>query len=395
MEELRDTKAASGLPFDLDDFESRVRECVVRAMAIRQPLRLIGGGTKDFYGNALRGEPLELSTLTSADESALLAAVDHDAAELVVSAPAVLPLGLLEQRLAEAGQMLAFEPPRFASRDGMRGTVGGCVAAGLAGPRRRSAGPWQGGVRDFVLGARLVDGRGRVLTPGGRVMKNVAGFDLARALAGSLGFLGIITQVSLKVLPRPAAERTLLLETGEADALRLMVQWAARPLPISATAWREGRLWVRLSGAVAAVESATRMLGGEPVVESAAPSAGSSSSPWHRLRDHDDDWFWQSDALWRCALPPTAPPLGLPGGQWIEWGGTQRWLRTEASGLEVRERVAALGGHVTLFRGAASDEREAGVFAPLSPPLLALHRRLKAEFDPAGILNPGRLVAGL
>jgi glycolate oxidase FAD binding subunit len=292
-------------------------------------------------------------------------------------------LTALESLLAASGQMLAFEPPRFAAG----GTVGGCVAAGLSGPRRRSAGPWHGGVRDFILGARIIDGHGRLLTPGGRVMKNVAGFDLARVMAGSFGTLGVISEVSLKVLPRPKVERTLSFETDEAVGLAMAAGWAARPWPVSATLWRAGRLWVRLSGAESAVNAALAALGGEELPDGQAP--------WAAVRDHADGWFAADGTLWRCSLPANSPPLGLPGEQVIEWSGTQRWLRTAATAATVRTQVAARGGHATMFRGATAEERAEGVFAPLPMVLHALHARLKHEFDPVGILNPGRLVPGL
>lgn len=374
---------AASSPYLREDFEHRLAGRLRAAAAGRQSLRLVGGGTKDFLGNALCGEPLVLRELATVEAEALLAAVDHDAAELVVTAPALLPLAMLEQVLAAAGQQLPFEPPRFAAG----GTVGGCVAAGLSGPRRRSAGPWQGSVRDFLLGARVVDGQGRVLTPGGRVMKNVAGFDLARAMAGSFGILGVLTEVSIKVLPVPPAERTLVFEVDEARALAMTAGWTSLPLPVSATAWRTGRLWVRLAGAGSAVAAAASVLGGQEVA--------AAQAPWESLRDQTDDWFQAPGALWRCSLPANAPSLALPGEQVIEWGGCQRWLRTHSSAEAVRARVTALGGHATLFRGASPQQRVAGVFTPLPPALLHLHARLKHEFDPAGILNPGRLVTGL
>jgi glycolate oxidase FAD binding subunit len=339
------------------------------AAAAREPLRIRGGGTKDFYGNDCAGETLATTTLRGA--------VAYEPTELVVTAPAGTPLAELEALLAAHGQMLAFEPPHF----GAGATVGGCVAAGLAGPRRASAGVAHGGVRDFVLGAKLVDGRGRRLAFGGTVMKNVAGFDVARVLAGSLGILGVITEVSLKVLPRPAAETTLRFECDASEALRRMNAWGGQPLPVSATAWAEGQLRVRLSGARAAVESACARLGGER--EDAADW-------WAALREHALPFHAGDAPLWRVSVPSVAPSLALGGDPLVEWGGALRWLRTRATAAEVRARAAALGGHATLFRG---GDRSAGAFTPLAPAVATLHRRLKAEFDPAGILNRGRMYA--
>ncbi|MEY4376530.1 MAG: glycolate oxidase binding subunit [Pseudomonadota bacterium] len=376
--------------FHLHEFELALAERLAAATANGEALCLRGGGTKDFYGNAPRGTVLNLPALFGGSPAELLAAVEYEPSELVVTAPAVLPLEALESLLAAHGQMLAFEPPHYAPG----GTVGGCVAAGLAGPRRRSAGPAHGGVRDFVLGARLVDARGRVLGFGGRVMKNVAGYDLSRVLAGSLGVLGAITQVSLKVLPRPLQELTLVQECAAAAGLERVNRWAGQPLPVSATAWEAGCLHVRLSGAGSAVAAAVAKLGGEPMAAAAAEKW------WAAVRDHRLPFFQGAETLWRLALPAPAAPLGLDGPQFIEWGGAQRWLRSALPPDAVRSRAAALGGHATAFRAGQLDgtvlgetfPRPAeGVFTPLSAPLLAIHRRLKAEFDPAGVLNPGRL----
>lgn len=363
--------------FSLQHFEQGLAERFVAASSNRESLALRGGGTKDFYGNAPRGAVVDLPVLASASEADLLAAVDHEPSELVVTAPAVLPLAALELLLAQRGQMLPFEPPHFAAG----GTVGGCVAAGLAGPRRRSAGPTHGALRDFVLGARMVDGRGRALGFGGRVMKNVAGYDVSRLLAGSLGVLGALTEVSLKVLPKPLLELTLQQECEEAEGLARVNSWAGKPLPVSATAWEAGRLRVRLAGAPAAVEAAAARLGGEVM-----PTAEAEAF-WAAVRDHRLPFFEGTAPCWRFSLPPNAEPVGL-GPCLIEWSGAQRWYVSLLSAAELRARAAALGGHATAFRAAAT---RAEAFAPLSAPVLAIHRRMKAEFDPAGILNPGRL----
>jgi glycolate oxidase FAD binding subunit len=340
----------------LAQFQQRIRDAAARGA----PLRLRGGGSKDFYGGALAGEVL--------DTRGYAGIVDYEPSELVVTARCGTPLAELEAVLAEKGQMLAFEPPHF----GGAATLGGSVAAGLSGPRRACA----GALRDFMLGARLIDGRARDLAFGGRVMKNVAGYDISRLLAGSLGVLGLILEASLKVLPRPAAERTLRLELPEERALEALKRWAAQPLPISASAWRDGELFLRLSGAASAVRAAADSIGGE-----------SAAEPWAGIREHGDPWFAGDAPLWRLSVPSHAAPLGLPGAQLIEWGGALRWLRG-GDPAAVRDAAARAGGHATLFRG---GERAAGVFAPLAPASLRLHRELKAAFDPAGIFNPGRL----
>ena len=340
----------------------RLQEQVRSATASRSPLVIRAGGSKDFYGNETRGERL--------DPRGYAGIVAHEPTELVITARCGTPLAELEAALDAAGQMLPFEPPHF----GPGATVGGCVAAGLAGPRRASA----GGVRDYVLGAKLLTGGGEVLSFGGTVMKNVAGYDVARLAAGSLGVLGVITEVSLKVLPKPVAEATLRLEFDEVAALAKMNKWAGRPLPVSATAWRDGVLHVRLSGARAAVAEAQKTIGGEVV---------DGGALWRGLREHADAFFAGEAPLWRLALPSTAEAIDLPGAQLIEWGGAQRWLRSDAPAGGIRACAAARGGHATLFRGGARRD----VFTPLPAPIAAIHKRLKAAFDPAGIFNPGRM----
>jgi glycolate oxidase FAD binding subunit len=346
-------------------------ERVLSAAAGRTALCIRGGGTKDFYGNPPAGDVLGTHGLRGV--------VAYEPSELVVTARSGTPLTDLEALLTGQGQMLPFEPPHF----GAAATVGGCVAAGLAGPRRASAGTTCGGVRDFVLGARMIDGRGQVLSFGGTVMKNVAGYDVARVLAGSLGILGVIVEVSLKVLPLPAAETTLRLELDEAAALGRLNEWGGQPLPLSASAWAAGRLWLRLSGAPAALQAARASLGGEEV---------DGASFWTEVREQRHPFFSGDAPLWRVSVPCTAGPLALGEEQMIEWGGALRWLRTSRPAAEIRSRSAALGGHATLFRG---GERSQGVFTPLPPALAAIHRRLKTEFDPVGIFNPGRMYAEL
>jgi glycolate oxidase FAD binding subunit len=343
----------------LDALQDRIRDAAARGT----PLRLRGGGSKDFYGNEPRGEFF--------DTRGYAGIVSYEPTELVVTARCGTPLSDLEQELESHHQYLAFEPPHF----GPDATLGGCVAAGLSGPRRASA----GALRDFVLGVKLVDGRGRALGFGGQVMKNVAGYDVSRLAAGSLGTLALIAEVSLKVLPRPASEATRALEIAEDAAIEAMNRWAGQPLPVSATLWHRGRLLVRLSGSEPAVRAAAQKVGG---------SALESQNVWNEVREHTHAFFGGAEPLWRLALPSSSPPLGLPGETLIEWGGAQRWVR----GGDARDAARKVGGHATLFR---SGSKSGGAFSALDPVLLDLHRRLKAAFDPAGILNPGRLYAGL
>ncbi|MGE5384982.1 MAG: glycolate oxidase subunit GlcE [Betaproteobacteria bacterium] len=331
-------------------------------------LRLRGGGSKDFYGGLLAGELLDLSGYRGV--------VDYDPGELCITARCGTPLAEVEALLAANGQMLAFEPPHFGPA-----TFGGAIAAGLSGPRRAQA----GAVRDFILGVRIVDGRGQILNFGGRVMKNVAGYDVSRLMVGSLGTLGIVAEATLKLLPRPACEVTLAFELDQAGAIEALNRWAGQALPLSATFWHDDLLQLRLSGAKAAVEAARARLGGAIV---------DVPDFWENVREHRHPAF-KSEVLWRLAVPSAAGPLSLPGEVTLEWNGGQRWLRTDADAETVRSVAREAGGHAVLFRAPESMRCREGVFAPLAPALLAVHRRLKKVFDPRGILNPGRMTAEL
>jgi glycolate oxidase FAD binding subunit len=333
----------------------------------RKPLRIRGGGSKDFYGGPLTGEVLDTRV-----HSGILG---YEPTELVITAKCGTPLSEIKSALAKRRQFLPCELPNF----GGEATVGGAVAAGLSGPRRMSA----GSLRDFVLGVRIMDGSGHELKFGGEVMKNVAGYDVSRLLAGSLGTLGLILDVSIKVLPCPVAEATLQLEMPQANALEQMNRWGGQPLPISATCWEGNVLSVRLSGAEAAVRSATAELGGELV------PAAQADEFWDALCQQRTVFFAGEIPLWRLSLPSVTPPLELPGATLIEWGGAQRWLRGDLGASRMHQTLEKLGGHATMFRGGV---KEAGVFQPLPPALMAIHRRLKAVFDPHGVFNPGRLV---
>jgi glycolate oxidase FAD binding subunit len=362
----------------MDAAVAAIIERVRDAHALGEPLRIRGGGSKDFYGETPLGAVLDTTTLVGS--------ADHEPTELVVTAPAGMRLVELEAQLAVHDQCLAFEPPHFAPGT----TVGGMVAAGLAGPSRAAA----GSVRDHVLGMTMVSGTGELLQFGGRVIKNVAGYDVSRLVAGSLGILGVVVEVSLKVLPRAEAEATLRFDCKPAEALARLHAWSARPLPLDASVWWNGNLIVRLRGSQAAVVEAAAALGGEPIAAAAAAPF------WKSLRDHTDPFFvaaedaidHQDATLWRLSLPQTAPLLGLAGDELIEWHGGQRWLATALPAAQVREAAAAAGGHATAFR---TRDKAAGAFAPLAPALRAIHERLKRAFDPKGILNPGRLYPDL
>lgn len=339
---------------------------IQRATADKTPLCIQGGGTKRWYGQAPTGEILATRNYAGI--------IDYDPSELVITARCGTPLTEIKAALAQKQQMLAFEPPSF----GSDATIGGVVASGLSGPRRASA----GGIRDFVLGAVLLNGQGERLAFGGQVMKNVAGYDVSRLLAGSMGCLGLIAEVSLKVLPVPRSEISLSFDVSQATALKKLNDWAGQPLPISASTWENHRLTIRLSGSEAATASAKGKLGGELLNDE------KSQQHWQDVAEHVHSFFWHQ-TIWRVSLPATVPMLELGGEQFIEWGGAQRWLTNPTdSADQLRQRISALGGHVTLFKG---GDKGLGVFQELSKPIMTIHRRLKSAFDPSGIFNPGRL----
>jgi glycolate oxidase FAD binding subunit len=382
---------------------NELRERVIAAHQQRQPLRLRGAGTKDFYGEAA-------GATTAAGPSVLdlrpyRGIVDYEPSELVITARCGTPLSEIEAALADRSQFLAFEPPAF----GGDPTIGGVIATGLSGPRRMYA----GAARDFVLGATLLDARGDILRFGGQVMKNVAGFDMSRLLCGSLGILGVITEVSIKVLPRPRAEETLRFAMPARQAVEAFNRWSGQPLPLSGAAWWDGVAWIRLSGAASAIRAARERLGGERVDPTAAtqwwnalrhcqhpifqtgtspantsgtlkPNSSSSQSTTGTTRDR---------TLWRLSLPDTTPPLELAGEPLIDGGGALRWYAYDPqSGDEPRKAAAAAGGTAMCWRGPAPTS---GRFHPLQPTVATLTRRLKDRFDPHGIFNPGRMIAGL
>jgi glycolate oxidase FAD binding subunit len=347
---------------------AHLRERILAANVARAPLRLRGGGSKDFYAEALVGDVLETGGHAGI--------IDYEPSELVITARCGTPLVEIETMLAKQGQCLPFEPPAFA--DGT--TIGGAIAAGLSGPRRAYA----GAARDFVLGAHLLDAQGELLRFGGQVMKNVAGFDLARLLCGSLGVLGLIAQVSLKVLPRPREEITLCFDCGAAEALAMFQRWRAQPLPISATCWHAGVASLRLSGSSSALRTACAALGGTPMSEADALAW------WSSLRHQSHEFFRAEDKpLWRLSLPATAS-IDVSACDFVEWSGALRWLRSDAPAGEIRALAERLGGTASLWRGRRNGT---SMFHPLAPFNLELHRRLKRQFDPNGIFNPGRMSA--
>ncbi len=328
------------------------------------PLRLEGGGTRGFYGRRVEGLALSLAGHRGV--------VDYDPSELVITARAGTPLTEIEALLSDQNQMLAFEPPSF----GSSGTLGGAVATGLSGPRR----PFMGPLRDYVLGAKIMNPQGEVMAFGGTVFKNVAGFDAFRLMAGSLGAFGPILEVSLRVTPQPRAERALVFDLDGGKAHAWVANLMRRPLPLSGAFHDGDRLHLRLSGGEAGVAAACAELGGEEA----------ALSTWEAVRNMTHPAFHRA-VLWRVSLPPTGRAEGFEDTVW-DWAGGQRWLGADSVDPTVWARAARAGGHATLFRGRSPDGH---VFQPLESAVLALHKRLKSALDPAGIFNPGVMYEGL
>ena len=371
---------------------AEITQRIKAAASAGATLRIRGGGTKDFFSQSLQGEIL--------DTTGLNGITSYEPSELVVTVKAGTPLAELEAALAEKNQCLPFEPPHFSTGT----TVGGMVAAGLSGPSRASS----GSVKDFVLGVNMLNGKGEELHFGGTVMKNVAGYDVSRLMAGSMGTLGLITEVSLKVLPVAPAEATLKFECTQADAINMLNTWGAQPLPLNASCWiqevGQGVLYVRLRGAVAAVEAAIKKMGGNErgeyagVLQNAASGNATAAADWQALRHQAMDFFkLQGDeCLWRLSVPDTAPDLQL-GDTLVEWHGAQRWVKLPYSEVSrIRSQVNGLGGSAILFiANEAINTPARKVFSPLKAPLDRIHRELKKQFDPAGIFNRGRMFADM
>lgn len=357
------------------DQANRLQGEVVAAIDGGRSLNIAGSGSKSFTGRA--PDP-DLESLSVAEH----AGITHYApGELVLTARAGTPLAEIERALAEQGQMLGFEPPYF----GKRATLGGAISAGLSGPRR----PYAGAARDFVLGVTLINGRGEIVRFGGEVMKNVAGYDVSRLVTGAMGTLGVLLEISLKVLPRPEQEVTLAFDFTREAAVEQMNHWAGRPLPLSALCHDGRKLLMRLSGFGSAVTSAASALGGEVVEEGEAF--------WIALREQTLGFFQTDRPLWRISMPQGAPSPGTEStfgsGRWlIDWGGGLRWLVADVEPGRLRHALSSAQGQAWLFRNPGDVDE---VLHPLSPTLLSLHRRIKEAMDPRGVFNPGRMYRDL
>lgn len=352
----------------MPDITMQLQEQILTAGAEGRKLNIVGGGTKGFMGRPPLGDVVQVGEHQGI--------VNYQPVELVLTARAGTTISEVEAVLDEQGQMLAFDPPRL----GGAATLGGTLACNLSGPGR----PWQGSIRDHVLGIRLINGRGEHLRFGGQVMKNVAGYDVSRLMAGAMGTLGLMTEISLKVLPKPAHQLTLVEEMDLDRAVRIMNKRAGEPKPLSAACWVDGKLYTRLSGASASVEATAATWSGRTFTDGEAF--------WRQLREQEIDFFTGDTPLWRFSVKSTAPQPQVDGNWLVDWGGAQRWLRAEGD-LESFEGIATeMGGQVSLFRG---GDRNQEVFHRQPDPLHPFQQRLKDSFDPMRIFNPGRLYSWL
>lgn len=341
-----------------------IQQTVVEALATETALQIVGGASKSFYGRTPQGKVLDIK--------AHQGIVNYHPSELVITARTGTPLSVIEKTLSEHGQMLAFEPPCFSPS----ATLGGAIACGFSGARR----PYTGSVRDFVLGCKMINGKAEILSFGGEVMKNVAGYDISRLMVGAMGTLGVLLEVSLKVLPKPAVEKTQVFELTVSDALAQMTNLSKKPLPLSGLSFVDNLLYIRLSGTEKAVISAAKKIGGDELVD--------DNSFWQDCKEQDAAFFQEAENLWRISVPPATPELSLSGEWLYEWGGAQRWLKTTEASQSIFDLAEKMQGHACLFR---ARDRSADLFQPMPDALKKLNRNIKAAFDPVGVFNPYRM----
>lgn len=356
----------------MNDQTTTLQKQIISASKSKKTLRIEGANSKYFLGNASSGE------IVSTQEHNGI--ISYDASELVITVRSGTPLTKIKEALTENNQMLAFEPPSY--DDGA--TIGGTIACNLSGPAR----PYYGAARDFVLGSKIINGKGEILEFGGQVMKNVAGYDASRLMSGAYGTLGLILNISLKVLPIPQSEITLKIELSPEHAIKTINQLSGSNLPISASCYLNNHLYIRLSSSTkntkASADSICNTLNAQEIENSIVF--------WQAIREQEHEFFKTDQALWRLSIPATSQPLAIEGEQLIEWGGACRWIKTNTSAEKIREQITPVGGHATAYRNIPNNT---DCFQAIDKNLMLLHTRLKESFDPHGILNPDRLYKGL
>lgn len=350
----------------MTDSSQDIQAQVEQACASHTPLRITGGNSKAFYGRQIQGETL--------DTRPHKGVINYEPTELVITARAGTPLQEIESTLSQNGQMLGFEPPYF----GEQATLGGTIACNLSGPRRA----YRGAARDYVLGCHIVNGKGEKLHFGGEVMKNVAGYDVSRLMCGAQGTLGVLLDVSLKVIPLPEVEITLVQECNTEQALERMHQWMHASMPLSASCYDGEHLYLRLASNPSEIAAARQRIGGELL--------SSDRDFWQNLREQQLPFFDSDLPLWRLSLASSHEPLALQGDSFYEWGGALRWLRSEESADKIRHTLDLVYGHATLF---SNNPAQLDPFHELGAGIDRVHHELKQAFDPEHILNPGRLYA--
>lgn len=357
------------------DISLQLQQQIQHAFSQGTALSIVGGNSKHFYGHTVSAETLNISGHRGV--------LNYEPTELVITARAGTPLREIEKLLQENGQMLPFEPPAF----GDNATIGGTIACNFSGPRRA----YTGAARDFLLGCKIINGSGEILAFGGEVMKNVAGYDVSRLMAGALGTLGVLLEVSLKVLPKSEMERTQVFNCSYKQASEKIHNLSRTALPLSATCFHNSILCIRLSGTDKAVAAAVQTIGGETME--------TPELYWQALKEQQLQFFSGEKPLWRLSVASNIDTIAFDDHSdndfLYEWGDALRWLKSDADSKVIQNAAAKLDGHASLFRAGKTSDRTSGIFQPLSPGLLRIHKNLKQAFDPANILNPGKLYAGL
>ncbi|MEK7991309.1 MAG: glycolate oxidase subunit GlcE [Thiotrichaceae bacterium] len=346
------------------DITQQLQTSIETAYHKQTKLQIVGGNSKHFYGRQIEGQKLDVSQHTGI--------IAYEPTELVITARAGTPVMEIQQALAEKGQQLAFEPPLFSQT----ATLGGTIACGFSGAAR----PYVGAARDFVLGVKCINGEGKLLNFGGQVMKNVAGYDVSRLMVGALGTLGVLLEISCKVLPLAEETTTLIMPADLKIALDTMLHWNNQAIPLTASCFDGENVYLRLAGT--AIEDSIKQVGAQIYEQ--------GEQFWQDLREQELAFFQQDKPLWRISVPMNTPDLALQGQSFFEWAGALRWLSSDVEAEIIRTKVAQVGGHAILFRG---GNRQGEIFQPLEPALLALQKRLKQQFDPKMILNQGKMFA--